>query len=87
MNFNTFEKPLCHKKHVSRFFTVVGEMVKRTVTNSKFSQINDRRFYFPDAIVSRPFGHPNLNEIDDFTQKGAEKWKNTSGKKKSAFSI
>ena len=62
-------------------------MVTKTVTKSKFSQINDRRFYFSDAIVSRPFGHPNLNEIDDFTQKGAKKLKNTSGKKKSAFWI
>ena len=70
MNFNTFENPLCHKKQVSRFFTLVGEMVKKTVTKSKFPQINDRRFYFPDAIVSRCFGQPNLNEIDDFRQKG-----------------
>ena len=85
MNFNTFEKPLCHKKTSFKFFRVIGEMVKKTVTKSKFSRINDRRFYFPDAIVSRRFGHPNLNEIDDFTQKGAKNLKNTSGKKKSAF--
>ena len=85
MNFNTFEKPLCHKKQVSRFFILVDEMVTKTVTKSKFSRINDRRFYFPDAIVSRPFGHPNLNEIDDFMQKGAKKLKNTSGKKRVLF--
>ena len=51
-------------------------MVKRkTVTKSKFSQINDKRFYFTDAIVSLPFGHPNLNEIEDFKQKLATNWK------------
>ena len=85
MNFNTFEKPLCHKKTSFKFFRVIGEMVKKTVTKSKFSRINDRRFYFPDAIVSRPFRHPNLNEIDDFMQKGAKKLKNTSGKKRVLF--
>ena len=79
---------LCDQKQVSRLTIVVGEMVKRkTVTKSKFSQINDKRFYFTDAIVSLPFGHPNLNEIEDFKQKLASKLKNTCGKKRSAFSI
>ena len=79
---------LCDQKQVSRLTIVVGEMVKRkTVTKSKFSQINDKRFYFTDAIVSLPFGHPNLNEREDFKQKLANKLKNTCGKKRSAFSI
>ena len=78
----------CDQKQVSRLTIVVGEMVKRkTVTKSKFSQINDKRFYFTDAIVSLPFGHPNLNETEDFKQKLANKLKNTCGKKRSAFSI
>ena len=62
-------------------------MVKKAVTKSEFSQINDKRFHFTDATVSLPFGHPNLNEIDDFKQKKAKKLKNTSGKKRSDFSI
>ena len=77
---------LCDQKEVSRLTIVVGEMVKRkTVTKSKFSQINDKRFYFTDAIVSLTFGH--LNEIEDFKQKLAKKLKNTCGMKRSAFSI
>ena len=33
---------------------------------SKFSQLNDKRFYFPNAIISLPFGHEALSEIDKF---------------------
>ena len=79
---------LCDQKQVSRLTIVVGEMVKRkTVAKSKFSQINDKIFYFTDAIVSLPFGDPNLNETEDFKQKLANKLKSTCGKKRSAFSI
>ena len=38
VNFNTFEKPLPDQKQVSRLTVVAGEMVKKTVTKSKFSQ-------------------------------------------------
>ena len=50
-------------------------MVKKTATKSEFSQINDKRFHFTDAIVSLPFGQQNLNEIDDFKQKKPKNWK------------
>ena len=30
-------------------------MVKTTVTKNKFSQLNDKRFSFPNGIVSLPF--------------------------------
>ena len=33
--------------------------------------MNDKRFYFPNAIISLPFGHENLKELDEFKkQKG-----------------
>ena len=32
-------------------------MVKETVVKTKFSQLNDKRFYFPDGVASFPFGH------------------------------
>ena len=41
---------------------------KKTVTKSKFSQHNDKRFYFAGGIGSSSFGHPNLKEIDQFKQ-------------------
>ena len=48
-------------------------MVKKTVTKRKFSQLNDKRFYFPDGVVSLPFGHPLLKEMDEFRQEKGQK--------------
>ena len=59
-----------------------GEMVKKTVKKTKFSQLNDKRFYFQNGILSLPFGHQNLKEMDDFKQERARKLKNIFGKKK-----
>ena len=69
VNFDTFEKPPHDSKKVSRFTVIAGEMVKTTVVKNKFSQRNDKRFYFPHGIVSLPFHHSNLAKICDFKQK------------------
>ena len=46
-------------------------MVKTNVTKTKFSQLNDKRFYFPDDVLSLPYSHIALKEIDEFKiQKG-----------------
>ena len=66
INFDAFEKPPADKKEVSRFSTIQGKMTKKTVIKNKFSQLNNKRFYFPDGIVSLPFEHKHLKEIDDF---------------------
>ena len=50
-----------------------GEIVKKTSVKSKLSQLNDRRFYFPDGIISLPFCHPNLKEIDEFKKEKGQK--------------
>ena len=72
---------------MSRLTVVAGEMVKTTVTKSKFSQLNDKRFYFPDRVVYLPFRHPVLAEIDEFKQKKAKELKNIFGKRKNISSI
>ena len=36
------------------------------IRKNKFSQLNDKQFYFPNAIVSVSFGHFSLAEIDEF---------------------
>ena len=36
------------------------------ITKSKFSQLNDKRLYFPNAIISLPFGLQVLEEIDQY---------------------
>ena len=48
VNFDTFEKPPGEYKEVARFTVKQGEMVKTKVTKTKFSQLNDKRFYFLD---------------------------------------
>ena len=39
-------------------------MVLEQVEKSKLAQINDERYYFSDGIVSLPFSHPFLDEIN-----------------------
>lgn len=48
-------------------------MIKTTVQKTKFSQLNDKRFYFPDGILSLPYGHINLKEIDEFKKQKGQK--------------
>ena len=35
--------------------------------------MNNKRFYFLDGIVSLPFGHKNLKQIDDFKKEKGQK--------------
>lgn len=73
MNFETFEKPPLDQKQVSRFSVAQGKMIKKTERKSKFSQLNNKRFSFPDGVVSLPFGHSNLKQIDKFKQEKGQK--------------
>ena len=54
---------------MSRLTVAPGEMVKTSVIKNKFSQLNDKRFYFPDGIVSLPSYHRVLSKINEFKQK------------------
>ena len=73
VNFNTFEKPPPYQKQVSRLIVVAGEMVKKTATKSKFSQLNDKRFYFPDGVCFFTFRSSTLKKIDEFKQGKGQK--------------
>ena len=73
VNFDTFEKPPGEYKEVARFTVKQGEMVKTTVSKTKFSQLNDKRFYFLDGILSLPYGHQSLHEIDKFKKQKGQK--------------
>ena len=72
-NFDTFEKTPADFKEVFRFTVKAGEIRKETVVKNKFSQINDKRFYFPDGILSLPFHHPNLKELNELKEKKGQK--------------
>ena len=73
VNFDTFEKPRAEYKEVARFTVKKGDMVKIIVTKITFSQLNDKRFYYPDGILSLPYGHKSLSEIDDFERQKGQK--------------
>ena len=51
-------------------------MILESVENSKFAQINDKRYYFEDGIISLPFSHPYLNEISKYKQNKEQKVEN-----------
>ena len=55
VNFDSFQKQPPDFKQVSCFTVTGGEMVMSTITKNKFSQLNDKRFYFPSGAVSLPF--------------------------------
>ena len=60
-------------KEVLQFKVKQGKMVKTTVTKTKFSQLNDKRFYFPDGILSLPYDHISLTKIDEFKKQNGQK--------------
>ena len=41
-------------------------MTTHKIIKTKFSQLNDKRFYFPNGILSLPYGHPLLNDVDKY---------------------
>ena len=43
------------------------------IEKSKFAQINDKRYYFSDGIVSLPFSNPFLHEINQFKKDKIQK--------------
>ena len=68
-HFDTYVKLKVDTKQVVRISVKKREMTTYRKTKSKFSQLNDTRFYFPNAIISLPFGHQVLNEIDQYKKK------------------
>ena len=76
MDFDTYFSKLCSitdyfdyyfkqkkSKIVQKRFQVINDgMQMKTVNKIQFGQLNDKRFYFPNGIVSLPFGHFLLDE-------------------------
>ena len=65
-DFNKYIKPKRDTKSVVRISEKKGQMTTHQIIKSKCSQLNDKRFYFPNAIISLPFGHSALKELDEF---------------------
>ena len=51
-------------------------MTTHKIFKSKFSQLNNKRFYFPNAVVSLPFGHCVLNDLDKFKKDKGQRIEN-----------
>ena len=49
------------KNKRNRFVIKQNEIDLEEIEKSKFTQINDKRYYFRDGIVSLPFFHPLLH--------------------------
>ena len=56
-DFQSYKKPKVDNKNIVRISVKKGEMTTHTIKKNKFSQLNDKRFYFPNGIVSLPFRH------------------------------
>lgn len=72
-NFETFEQLKNEYKQVMRFAVKKGDMVTTSIAKTKFSQLNDKSFYFPNKILSLPFGYPSLKELDGFKKEKVQK--------------
>ena len=57
-------------------------MVLDRVQKNKFSQLNDKRYYFQCGIISIPFSHASLNEINQFKWSKKQKIENWFLKKR-----
>ena len=62
--FETFYKKKNTKKIMQKRFQVVNDTMRmKTVEKIQFGQLNDKRFYFPNGILSLPYGHFQMEEI------------------------
>ena len=55
-----------------RFQVINESMQMKSVSKVPFRQLNDKRFYFSNGIVSLPYGHPYLENL----RKQKEKYRN-----------
>ena len=58
-----FELLKSEKMSQSRFTIVGGGMEQTAILKSRFSQINNKRFYNINGVTSLPIGHPFLQDV------------------------
>ena len=69
-NFGQLQKDTVKQ---NKFTVKKNEMILESVEKSKFAQINDKKYYFEDGIISLLFSHPYLNEISKYKQNKEQK--------------
>ena len=86
IDFKTYRKPKADIKSVARISVKKGEITTFLIKKQKFSQVNNKWFYFPNAIISLPFGHLTLKKIDEYKKdKGWKIEKKKNWKEKEAL--
>ena len=65
----TFAQLPKEKEKQNRFTIKNNQMILEEIEKSKFAQINNKRYYFSDRILSLPFSLPFLKEIVNFKTK------------------
>ena len=74
----TFAQLPKEKQKQNRFTIKNNQMILEEIEKSKFAQINNKRYYFSDRILSLPFSLPFLKEIVNFKtkkQQQKKKWR------------
>ena len=52
------------QKKLQKMSQIIHEsMQMKSVSKVQFVQSNDKRFYFPNGLISLPFGHPYLENL------------------------
>ena len=61
--YGEFVKPTPKKIEQKRFQVINESMQMKSMCKVLFGQLNDKRFYICDGIVSLPFSHPYLEDL------------------------
>ena len=57
-------KPNMVEQIEQKGFQVINEsMQMKSISKVQFGQLNDKRFYFSNGIISLPYGHPYLEKL------------------------
>ena len=57
---------ILEKQKQTRFENKKGNMIMVTVEKAEFGQLNDKRYVMTDGISSLPYGHKDLEYIENF---------------------
>ena len=65
--------PKADVKNVVRISVKKGEMTMYMIQKNKFSQLNEKRFYFSNGIICLPFEHFLLDEVDNYKKEKGQR--------------
>ena len=75
-NLDHFQKPAAEHKEVGRLTVNRGEVQKETSLKNKFSQFNDKRFYFSNGVTSLRLFHSLLKDQAEYKKNKGKKSEN-----------